>query len=92
MLHTAEALEPPVDPVLEQVRGALSAAGHAASLLAVGSEVEPVVAGLRAAAPDLVFNLAESFGGKSALESNVAARSASRSTKARTTIVDSPVQ
>jgi D-alanine-D-alanine ligase len=31
------------------------------------------VAGLRAAAPDLVFNLAESFGGKSALESNVAA-------------------
>jgi D-alanine-D-alanine ligase len=31
------------------------------------------VAGLRAASPDLVFNLAESFGGKSALESNVAA-------------------
>jgi D-alanine-D-alanine ligase len=30
------------------------------------------VAALRAEAPDLVFNLAESFGGKSALESNVA--------------------
>jgi D-alanine-D-alanine ligase len=73
VLHTAEALEPPADPVVEQVRGALTAAGHTVSLLEVGSEVEPVVAGLRAAAPDLVFNLAESFGGKSALESNVAA-------------------
>jgi D-alanine-D-alanine ligase len=66
-------LEPPIDPVLEQIRAALAAAGHTASLLAVGSDVEPVVAGLRAASPDLVFNLAESFGGKSALESNVAA-------------------
>ena len=73
VLHTAEALEPPADPVLEQIRAALTSAGHAVSLLAVGSEVEPVVAGLRAASPDLVFNLAESFGGKSALESNVAA-------------------
>jgi D-alanine-D-alanine ligase len=73
VLHTAEALEPPVDPVLEQLSAALTAGGHAASLLAVASEVEPVVAGLRTAAPDLVFNLAESFGGKSALESNVAA-------------------
>jgi D-alanine-D-alanine ligase len=73
VLHTAEALEPPADPVLEQIRGALTSAGHVASLLAVGSDVEPVIAGLRTASPDLVFNLAESFGGKSALESNVAA-------------------
>ena len=73
VLHTAEALEPPEDAVLEQVRAALAAAGHSASLLGVGSDVAAVVAGLRAAAPDLVFNLAESFGGKSALESNVAA-------------------
>ena len=73
VLHTAEALEPPVDPVLEQIAAALASAGHASSLLAVASDVEPVVTGLRAAAPDLVFNLAESFGGKSALESNVAA-------------------
>jgi D-alanine-D-alanine ligase len=73
VLHTAEALEPPADPVLEQIRAALTSAGHVVSLLAVGSDVEPVIAGLRAAAPDLVFNLAESFGGKSALESNVAA-------------------
>ncbi len=73
VLHTADALEPPVDPVLEQILDALASAGHGAALLAVGSDVEPVVAGLREAAPDLVFNLAESFGGKSALESNVAA-------------------
>jgi D-alanine-D-alanine ligase len=73
VLHTAEASEPPADPVLEQISAALTSAGHAVSLLGVGSDVEPVVAGLRAASPDLVFNLAESFGGKSALESNVAA-------------------
>jgi D-alanine-D-alanine ligase len=73
VLHTADALEPPVDPVLEQIRGALTSAGHAASLLAVGTDVQSVVSGLRSASPDLVFNLAESFGGKSALESNVAA-------------------
>jgi D-alanine-D-alanine ligase len=73
VLHTAEALEPPADPVLEQLSAALTSAGHAVSLLAVASDVEPVIAGLRAASPDLVFNLAESFGGKSALESNVAA-------------------
>jgi hypothetical protein len=68
VLHTAEALEPPADPILEQIRAALTSSGHTASLLAVGSDVEPVLAGLRASTPDLVFNLAESFGGKSALE------------------------
>jgi D-alanine-D-alanine ligase len=73
VLHTAEALEPPADPVLDQLRGALTTSGHTVSLVAVGSDVEPVVRDLRSAAPDLVFNLAESFGGKSALESNVAA-------------------
>jgi D-alanine-D-alanine ligase len=73
VLHTAEALEPPADPVLDQIRGALTTSGHTVSLVAVGSDVEPVVRDLRSAAPDLVFNLAESFGGKSALESNVAA-------------------
>jgi D-alanine-D-alanine ligase len=73
VLHTAEALEPPADPVLEQIAAALASAGHVPSLLAVGSDVDPVITGLRAASPDLVFNLAESFGGKSALESNIAA-------------------
>jgi D-alanine-D-alanine ligase len=73
VLHTAEAAAPPADPVVEQVHAALTSAGHTPSLLAIGSDVVPVIAGLRSAAPDLVFNLAESFGGKSALESNVAA-------------------
>jgi D-alanine-D-alanine ligase len=41
--------------------------------LPVANAVAPVVDELTAAAPDIVFNLAESFGGKSALESNVAA-------------------
>jgi D-alanine-D-alanine ligase len=73
LLHTAEALEPPPDPVIDQLRSALTTGGHSVSSVAVESDVEPVVRGLRAASPDLVFNLAESFGGKSALESNVAA-------------------
>ena len=73
VLHSADALEPPRDPVLDQLLAALTTAGHTPSLVAVASDVEPVIAGLRAASPDLVFNLAESFGGKSALESNVAA-------------------
>jgi D-alanine-D-alanine ligase len=39
----------------------------------VGGDIDPLIAALRREAPDLVFNMAESFGGKSALESNVAA-------------------
>ena len=73
ILHSADALEPPVDPVLEQLRGALKSCGHAVQSLPVDDAVAPMVAELTAAAPDIVFNLAESFGGKSALESNVAA-------------------
>jgi D-alanine-D-alanine ligase len=72
VIHSADALEPPVDPVLDQLRESLEERGHVTAFLSVGDEVEPVVAELRAEAPDLVFNLAESFGGKSALESNVA--------------------
>jgi D-alanine-D-alanine ligase len=73
IMHTADALEPPVDPILEQLRLALESAEHRVRLIGVADAVEPVVTALREAAPDLVFNLAESFGGKSALESNVAA-------------------
>ena len=72
VLHSADALEPPVDPVLEQMRSALAASGHEIRSLAVDNAVAPLVATLSAEAPDLVINLAESFGGKSALESNVA--------------------
>jgi D-alanine-D-alanine ligase len=74
VLHTADALEPPpVDPVIDQLLRTLTDLGHDASTIVVGSDVEPVVAQLRERRPDLVFNIAESFGGKSALESNVAA-------------------
>lgn len=73
LLHTVDAAGPPADPVLAQIEGVLTAAGHNASRLMVDKTVEPLVAELRRVEPDLVFNLAESFDGKSALESNVAA-------------------
>ena len=73
LLHTADALEPPVDPVIGQLSEALRTLDHTVSTLVVDREVAPVVDALRRLAPDLVFNIAESFGGKSALESNVAA-------------------
>ena len=73
VIHSADALEPPVDPVLDQLRAAIQACDHSVKLLAVSDTVAPLVTALLDAAPDLVFNLAESFGGKSALESNVAA-------------------
>ena len=73
LLHSADALEPPVDPVIEQLRVTIEACDHTVQSLPVDDAVEPLVTALTAATPDLVFNLAESFGGKSALESNVAA-------------------
>jgi D-alanine-D-alanine ligase len=73
LLHTQDALEPPIDPVLDQIEAALRASGHESRRIVVDDAVEPVIASLTHERPDLVFNLAESFGGKSALESNVAA-------------------
>src|SRR5689334_14204360 len=73
LLHGADAAEPPEDPVLGQIEQALIELGHEVSRTAVAGEVTPVIAALQADEPGLVFNLAESFGGKSALESNVAA-------------------
>jgi D-alanine-D-alanine ligase len=73
LLHTAEAAEPEPDPVIGQISGALHSAGHAVETLAVDDKVEPVLEAFRRIQPDLVFNIAESFGGRSALESNVAA-------------------
>jgi D-alanine-D-alanine ligase len=73
LLHTQDALEPPVDPVLDQLEGALKTLGNEVSRLTVHNEVEPIMRELLSSQPDLVFNLAESFQGKSALESNVAA-------------------
>jgi D-alanine-D-alanine ligase len=73
ILHGADAGEAPEDPVLGQIAGALSKLGHTVSRIPVAADVRPLIEALREADPALVFNLAESFGGKSALESNVAA-------------------
>ena len=73
VLHSKDALEPPVDPLLDQLDAALAENGHTSRRLPVGDSVEPMIAALKDFQPDLVFNLAESFRGKSALESNVAA-------------------
>ena len=73
VLHSPDALEPPVDPVLEQLTSALTASGHEAARVSADADVGRLVAVLLQAGPDLIFNLAESFAGKSALESNVAA-------------------
>jgi D-alanine-D-alanine ligase len=73
LLHNADALEPPVDPVLDQLTGALRGLGHDVDTLPVDRDVLPLVTHLQGAQPDLVFNLAESFDGKSALDSSVTA-------------------
>jgi D-alanine-D-alanine ligase len=73
LLHTKDATEPPEDPVLSQLEDALRAGGHEPRRVVVDSAVEPVVRTLVDDRPELVFNLAESFAGKSALESNIAA-------------------
>jgi D-alanine-D-alanine ligase len=73
VLHTKDALEPPVDPLLGQLDEALAENGHTTTRVVVDDAVEPLIQQLKSAQPDLVFNLAESFRGKSALESNVAA-------------------
>ena len=73
LLHNEDALEPPVDPVLDQLVGAITSFGHEVDRLPVGAEVAPIVSRLESHRPDLVFNLIESFDGKSALGSNVTA-------------------
>jgi D-alanine-D-alanine ligase len=73
VLHSKDALDPPVDPLLDQLDAALAASGHTSTRLAVDDAVQPLIDALTREEPDLVFNLAESFRGKSALESNVAA-------------------
>lgn len=73
LLHTKDALDPPVDPVIGQLDAALKSGGHEVRSLVVDDSVQPLVTSLTEDRPDIVFNIAESFGGKSALESNVAA-------------------
>ena len=73
LLHTQDALDPPADPVLDQLESAIKANGHECARLSIGDSVDPVLAEVKRQRPDLIFNVAESFGGRSALESNVAA-------------------
>jgi D-alanine-D-alanine ligase len=73
VLHTAEAAGPPRDPLLDQLTEALEAEGHVSCLIPVEPSVDRVVASIGRAAPELIFNVAESFDGRSALESNIAA-------------------
>jgi D-alanine-D-alanine ligase len=73
VLHGADALDPPADPVIEEVVAALGDAGHEASTLAVGNSIEPVITELKHRASELVFNLTESFRDISSLDSNLAA-------------------
>lgn len=73
LLHTKDALEPPVDPVLDDIEGALKANDHDCVRVVVDDKIQPVMESLAREEPDIVFNLAESFAGRSALESNVAA-------------------
>jgi D-alanine-D-alanine ligase len=72
ILHGSDAAGPPADPVLEDVAGALRSRGHEPELLVMGHPIEPVISALRMRAPDLVFNLTESFLGKSSLDSALA--------------------
>ena len=73
LLHTREAAESPTDPVLGQLSDALSRLGHEVEPVEVDKRVEPLVSALGRSHPELIVNIAESFGGKSAMESNVAA-------------------
>ncbi len=73
ILHGIDAAEPPPeDPVLGQLEAAVRALDHVPTRVAVGGDVGAIVAALKSAEPAIVFNLAESFDGKSALESSVA--------------------
>jgi D-alanine-D-alanine ligase len=73
ILHNEGALEPPVDPIIEQLTGALRELGHETETVIVDREIDAVVVDLRRLAPDLVFNITESFRERSALDSNIAA-------------------
>jgi D-alanine-D-alanine ligase len=73
LLHGIDAAEPPpADPVLGQIDDALRALGHEVTRVSVGDDVKVVIDALRAADPAIVFNLTESFDGKSALDSSLA--------------------
>jgi D-alanine-D-alanine ligase len=73
IIHSSDAVEPPpADPVLDQIKGALIADGHEVSAIAVDRDLPETIRALTENRPDLVFNVAESYAGKSALEGSVA--------------------
>ena len=72
VLHDPGVDGDPHDEAVDDVRASLAAAGHDARTLALQSDVPALASALLAAAPDLIFNLTESFHGKSALDSSVA--------------------
>lgn len=72
VLHTKDAVDGDEDPVLSQIEGALRTLGHESRRVMVDNTVAPVVRAFSDDRPDLVVNMAESFAGKSALESSVA--------------------
>jgi D-alanine-D-alanine ligase len=67
VLHDAER-----DEVVDQVAGAVQALGHEALAVALGGDIVETAARLRDETPSLVFNLTESYAGKSALDSGIA--------------------
>src|SRR4051812_17235019 len=73
ILHGADAIEAPEDPVLGQLETALRNGGHEPSRLVADEDLVRTIETLRREPPDIVFNLIESFRGKSALDSNVTA-------------------
>lgn len=73
VLHSADAIESPEDPVLKDVESALAALDHDVTRVCADNDVVAIAQALRRAQPDLAFNLTESFGGVSSLDSNVAA-------------------
>jgi D-alanine-D-alanine ligase len=60
------------DEVVDEVADAVRAIGHDAMTLAFDDDVVGVATRLRGEAPELVFNLTESFAGASALDSSMA--------------------
>ena len=53
------------DVVADQVAAALRKKGHKTSILGVYDDVSKLISGISRRKPDLIFNLLESFGGKS---------------------------
>ena len=72
LLHGPDAAGPPADPVLGDVEGALAAAGHEVSRHTLDEDLDGFLRLVREHPPELVFNLTEDYGGKSALDSSIA--------------------